>query len=197
MKVYGISTSGNCYKVRLMLGHLGEHYDWEEVPSTRVAPRTKEYLAKNPNGKVPLLELDDGQFLAESDAILYYLAHGTGYFPTDRLEQSRALQWMFFEQFSHEPYVAIARYIKVNLPADDPRQHELPALHENGNKALAVMEGHLSQNDYFAGGAYSIADMALFAYTHMAHLGGFDMSRYPAIGAWLDRVKSQPGFVGM
>ena len=197
MKVYGISTSGNCYKVRLMMGHLGETYDWEEVPSTRIAPRTKEFLAKNPNGKVPLLELEDGQFLAESDAILYYLAHGTDYLPTDRLEQARAMQWMFFEQFSHEPYVAVARFIKMNLPSDDPRQEELSLLHENGYKALAVMEGHLGTHDYFAGGTYTIADMALFAYTHVAHIGGFDMQRFPAINAWLARVKNQPGFVGM
>ncbi len=194
-KVYGIMTSGNCYKVRLLLAHLGEDYDWEEIPSTRVKPRTPEYLAIAPMGLVPLLRLPTGEHLPESGAILHYLAEGSPYLPADKLDRARALAWMLFEQNGHEPYLAIARTICNNYPDDHPRREELPRLRDKGNAALAVMERHLAQHDYFAGATYSIADMALFAYTHVAAEGGFDLPAYPAVSAWLERVQGQAGFV--
>jgi len=191
--IYGKRSSGNCYKLQLLLDQLGHDYRWIEVDSARGETRTAEYLAKNPNGKVPLLELDDGRRLAESDAILCYLAEGTSYLPNDAWLRAQTLQWLFFEQYSHEPYIAVARFISLYLPADHPRRAELPQLHQQGAKALAVMEGHLASHDWLAGERYSIADIALYAYTHCAADGGFDLAVYPFVSAWLARVKAQPG----
>ena len=195
--VYGMKTSGNCYKVQLALEQLGQPYRWIEVDSAAGETRTPEYLAKNPNGKVPLLELDDGRHLAESNAILCYLADGSMLLPDERWQRAQCLQWLFFEQYSHEPYVAVARFICLWLPEDHPRRADLPRLRERGEQALAVMEKHLAQHPFFVAGGYSVADIALFAYTHAAADGGFDLSRYPAVEAWLERVRSQPGFVPM
>ena len=193
--VYGKSDSGNCYKVKLALEQLGLAYRWVEVDSTRGETRSAEFLAKNPNGKVPTLGLADGSYLPESNAILHYLAEGSALLPADRLGRARALQWMFFEQYSHEPCIAVARSILRYLPPDSPRRAELPRLQERGHQALAVMEQHLAGTPFFAGGAYSVADIALFAYTHCAPDGGFDLARYPAVSAWLARVRGQPRFV--
>lgn len=193
--VYGMRASGNCYKVLLLLEQLELPYRWVEVNSTRGETRTSEFLAKNANGKVPLLEIGRGQYLAESNAILCYLAEGSGLMPAERWQRAQVLQWMFFEQYSHEPYIAVARYIMKYLPADDPRTAELPRLREKGYQALAVMEQHLQQRPYFAGLAYSVADIALFAYTHKAAEGGFDLTSCTAIRGWLDRVQGQAGFV--
>ena len=193
--VYGMADSGNCYKVKLALEQLALPYRWVETDNTRGETRTAEFLAMNPNGKVPTLALDDGSFLPESNAILCYLAEATPLLPADRLGRARALQWMFFEQYSHEPYVAVARFILHYLPPDSPRRAELPRLHERGHQALAVMEQHLAREPFFANGRYSVADISLFAYTHCAADGGFDLGRYPAIRAWLERVRSQPRFV--
>jgi glutathione S-transferase len=193
--VYGMADSGNCYKVKLALEQLGKPYRWVEVDSTKGGTRTKEFLAMNPNGKVPTLQLEDGGFLPESNAILFYLAEGTPLLPADKLGRARALQWMFFEQYSHEPYIAVARFILRYLPENSPRRAELPRLEERGHQALAVMERHLAGAPYFAGGGYSVADIALYAYTHCAADGGFDLARYPAVGAWLGRVRSQPKHV--
>ncbi len=195
--VYGKSDSGNCYKVKLVLEQLTLPYRWVEVDSTRGETRSPEFLARNPNGKVPTLGLEDGSYLPESNAILYYLAEGTGLLPADRLGRARALQWMFFEQYSHEPYIAVARFILYYLPPDSPRRAELPRLQERGAQALGVMEQHLGREPFFAGGVYSIADIALFAYTHCAADGGFELARYPAVSAWLARVRGQPGFVAL
>ncbi|MEO8460119.1 MAG: glutathione S-transferase family protein [Dokdonella sp.] len=197
LTVYGMSVSGNCHKVRLLLEHLGEPYRWIEIDSAHGATRTPDYLAKNPNGKVPLLELADGRRLAESNAILCYLAEGSAFLPNDRWLRAKGLQWLFFEQYSHEPYIAVARFISGWLPAEHPRRAELPGLLERGYKALDVMEQHLATRQFFVGDHYGIADIALFAYTHMAEDGGFDLTRYPAIEAWIDRVRTQPGFVAM
>jgi glutathione S-transferase len=193
--VYGMSSSGNCYKVRLALEQLALPYRWTEVDSSKGETRTPEFLARNPNGKVPTLGLEDGTYLAESNAILFYLAEGTALLPREKLARARVLQWMFFEQYSHEPYIAVARFILYYLPPDAPRRAELPRLQERGHQALAVMEQHLARQPFFAGGAYSIADIALFAYTHCAADGGFDLSGYPAVGAWIERVRGQPRFV--
>ena len=195
--VYGMKTSGNCYKVQLLLEQLGEPYRWIEVDSSTGETRTPDYLALNPNGKVPLLALDDGRHLAESNAILCYFAEGTPLLPTDRWQRAQVLQWLFFEQYSHEPYVAVARFICLWLDKSHPRRAELPRLRERGDQALAVMEKHLAGREYFVDSGYSVADIALFAYTHAAGDGGFDLSRYPAITAWLARVRARQGFVPM
>jgi glutathione S-transferase len=193
--VFGMADSGNCYKVRLALEQLGLPYGWVEIDPGAGDTRTPEFLAMNPNGKVPALQLEDGTFLAESNAILNYLAEGTRLMPQGRLERAQVLQWMFFEQYSHEPYVAVARAILRYQPPDSPRRAELPRLHERGRQALAVMDGHLARQPYFVAERYSIADIALYAYTHCAGDGGFDLSAYPALTGWLQRVRSQPRHV--
>ena len=192
LTAYGMSDSGNCYKVKLALAQLAVPHQWIEVDSTKGETRTAEYLARNPNGKVPVMQLEDGSYLAESNAILWYLAEGTMLGPTDRVSRARALQWMFFEQYSHEPCIAVARFILRYLPPDSPRRAELPKLLERGKQALGVMEQHLAKEAYFAGPQYSIADIALYAYTHNAADGGFDLASFPAVGSWLERVRSQP-----
>jgi len=193
--VYGMKASGNCYKVQLLLEQLGQSYRWVEINSAAGETRTPEYLARNPNGKVPLLALDDGRHLAESNAILCYLAEGSAMMPDDRWQRAQMLQWLFFEQYSHEPTVAVARFICLWLPEDYPRRADLPRLRERGYQALDVMEKHLAANAFFVDSGYSVADIALFAYTHAAAQGGFDLGPYPAITAWLARVRSQPRFV--
>ena len=191
--IYGMSDSGNCYKVKLAVEQLRIPYRWVEVNSAKGETRTPEFLARNPNGKVPTITLEDGSHLAESNAILHYLAHGTPLLPAERLAHARALQWMFFEQYSHEPYIAVARFILYYLPPETPRRADLPRLHERGYQALGVMEQHLAKQAFFAGGRYSIADIALYAYTHCAADGGFDLGRYPEIERWLERVRREPG----
>ncbi len=195
LTVYGMADSGNCYKVKLALEQLKLPYRWIEVSTTKGETRTQEFLACNPNGQVPTLELEDGSFLPESGAILHYLAEGTPLLPAEKLAHARCLQWMFFEQYSHEPCIAVARAILRYQPPDSPRRAELPKLQERGRKALGVMETHLSTEPFFAGARYSIADIALYAYTHCAADGGFDLEAYPAVNAWLARVKSTPGHV--
>ena len=195
--VHGFSPSGNCHKVKLLLEQLGRDYAWIETDSARGATRTPEYLAKNPNGKVPMLELDDGRILVESNAILCWLAEGTKFLPADSWAKAQALSWMFFEQYSHEPYIAVARFICGWTPADSPRRADLPKLRERGHAALAVMEKHLSANAWFTGDDYGIADIALHAYTCVAPHGGIALDGYPALRAWLARVEATPGFVPM
>ncbi|MFN7552846.1 MAG: glutathione S-transferase family protein [Pseudomonadota bacterium] len=197
LTVHGMKSSGNCYKVQLALEQLGTPYRWVEVDSAAGGTRTPAFLAMNPNGKVPLLEVEPGRYLPESNAILCFLADGTRLWPVDRWSRAQALQWMFFEQYSHEPYVAVARFIARWLPADHPRRAELPRLVERGHQALAVMERRLGETPYFAGDSYSVADIALFAYTHCAADGGIALDGYPSVRAWLDRVRAQPGFVPM
>ncbi|ANB19215.1 glutathione S-transferase family protein [Dokdonella koreensis] len=193
--VYGMARSGNCYKVQLLLEQLGRPYRWVEIDSAGGQTRTPAFLAKNPNGKVPLLECDDGRLLAESNAILCWLADGTHYLAADPWQRAQTLQWLFFEQYSHEPYVAVARFIRGWLPEDHPRRAELPRLLEQGYRALDVMERHLDGRAFFVEAGYGVADIALFAYTHAAADGGFDLAGYPAITGWLARVRAQPGFV--
>ncbi|MEW5756481.1 MAG: glutathione S-transferase family protein [Pseudomonadota bacterium] len=196
-KVYGMSASGNCYKVKLLLEQLGLPYRWQEIDTLKKETQTPQFLTLNPNGEVPTLEIAPGRYVPESNAILYYLAEGTPYWPADRYTRAQVLQWMFFEQYSHEPYVAVARFIRKFLPSDHVRRAELPRLHERGYKALKVMEQHLGKRDFFVGDGYSIADIALFAYTHVADEGGFELDRFPAINSWMGRIRSQPGFVAM
>jgi glutathione S-transferase len=195
LTVYGMADSGNCYKVKLALEQLQVPYRWVEVSTAKGETRTQEFLARNPNGQVPTLQLEDGRYLPESGAILCYLAEGTPLLPAGRLERARVLQWMFFEQYSHEPCIAVARAILRYQPPDSPRRAELPRLRERGDKALAVMELHLAREPFFAAGRYSVADIALYAYTHCAADGGFGLARYPAVVAWLARVRAQPRHV--
>ena len=193
--VYGMKASGNCFKVQLLLEQLGRTYRWVEINSATGETRTPDFLTKNPNGKVPLLELADGRTLAESNAILCYLAEGSALLPDDRWQRAQTMQWLFFEQYSHEPYIAVARFISNWLAHDHPRSEELPRLRERGYQALDIMEGRLAKNDFLVDAGYGIADIALYAYTHEAPMGGFDLLKYPAIQSWLARVESQPGFV--
>jgi glutathione S-transferase len=195
--VHGFSPSGNCHKVRLLLEQLGRPYRWIETDSANGATRTPAYLAKNPNGKVPMIELDDGRVLVESNAILCWLAEGTPYLPDDAWQRAQALSWMFFEQYSHEPHVAVARFICGWTPADSPRRADLPRLRERAHDALRVMQRHLESHAWFTGDAYGIADIALYAYTHVAPHGGVSLAPYPAIRAWIARVEAAPGFVPM
>ena len=196
--VHGFSSSGNCHKVRLLLEQLGRDYRWIEVDSSKGETRTTGFLAKNANGRVPIIELDDGRILAESNAILCWLAEGTPYLPGDAWQRAQALAWMFFEQYSHEPYIAVARFIRGWTPPDSPRRAaELPRCLERGHAALAVMERHLAGQAWFTGHDYGVADIALFAYTDVASEGGFDLGSYPAIRDWLARVRATPGFVAM
>ena len=195
--VHGMSTSGNCHKVRLLLEQLARPYAWVEVDSANGGTRTPDYLAKSPNGKVPMLERADGAILVESNAILCWLADGSPYLPADAWQRAQALSWLFFEQYSHEPYIAVARFIRGWTPLDSPRRADLPRLQERGMQALAVMEKHLAQAAWFTGPAYGVADIALFAYTHCAGEGGFDLAAFPHITDWLARVRAQPGFVPM
>ena len=197
LTVYGFSPSGNCHKVRLLLNQLGRDYRWVETDSARGETRTPQFLAKNPNGRVPIVELDDGRVLAESNAILCWLAEDTVYLPRDAWQRAQALAWMFFEQYSHEPYIAVARFIRGWTPSDSPRRADLPRLRERGHQALAVMERHLAANAWFTGPDYGVADIALFAYTDVAEDGGFDLAPYPHLRAWLARVRATPGFVAM
>jgi len=188
-------SSGNGYKCRLLLHQLGIPYQRVELDILAGETRTPEFLARNPNGRIPALELEDGTVLAESDAILFYLADGTPFLPTDRLQRAQVLQWLFFEQYSHEPFIAVARFILHLLPEDTPRRAELPRLHRGGQAALGVLEQRLGSHPFLAADRCTIADIALYAYTHCAEEGGFALSDYPAVTAWLERVADQPGHI--
>ena len=189
--------SGNAYKVRLLLAHLGQSVDIVELDIMASPPATRrpEFLARNPNGRIPLAELDDGSYLPESNAILFYLAEGTPYLSDDRLERARTLQWMFFEQYSHEPYVAVLKFWTLWGGLENKRPDEIALWKQRGQAALAVMDDHLAQHAFFSGPRYGIADIALYAYTHTAGDVGFDLAAVPAVRAWLDRVRAQSGHV--
>jgi glutathione S-transferase len=193
LTLYDYMDSGNGYKVRLLLALLQRPYRRVELDIMAGASRGPEFLAKNPNGRIPTLELDDGTFLAESNAILWYLAEGTRFIPPDALGRAQMLQWMFFEQYSHEPYVATPRFIVKHLPADSPRHAELPARLKLGHAAVAVMDAHLAKRSFFVGERYTLADIALYAYTHVAPEGGLELLAYPHVRAWIARVASHPG----
>lgn len=195
--IFGDSRSGNCYKLKLAASQVGFEYAWQEVDILAGETRSETFLAMNPNGKVPVLRLGDGRCLPESNAILCYLADGTALAGGDRFGRATVLQWLFFEQYSHEPYIATSRFIVQYLGNPAERQAELDSRRVGGYRALNVMEQHLARHAFFANDSYSIADIALFAYTHVAHEGGFDLGNYPAIRAWLERVRATDGFVPM
>jgi glutathione S-transferase len=197
--LHNMQNSGNSYKVRLAARQLGIALKLIEYRSGDGKTRQPEFLAKNPIGRVPLLEPEDGRFLAESGAILFYLAEGTKLMPADSWNRGKMLEWMFFEQYEHEPSVAVARRWISHEPKEalEAKRALIPEWHAKGNAALGVMEKRLKQQDWLAGGHYSIADIALYAYTHVAEEGGFELSRYPAITAWLQRVASEPNHIAM
>ena len=197
LTVHGMSVSGNCHKVRLLLEQLGTRYRWVEVDSAHGETRQPAFLALNPNAKVPVVVREDGRMLPESNAILFWLAEGTPFLSSDGWERAQTLRWMFFEQYSHEPCIAVARFICGWTAADSPRRAELPALRARAADALAVMEQHLAAAEWFSGARYGIADIALFAYTDVAADGGVDLQPWPAVRGWLQRVRGQPGFVPM
>jgi glutathione S-transferase len=196
LTLYSQQTSGNCYKPRLLMAQLGIAFRIVDVNSYDGSTRRPDYLEKNPIGKVPLLELADGRRLAESNAMLLYLGEGTPYLPADPFERAKVYEWLFFEQYSHEPAVAVRRSI-LTAPERAPQRtpERLAQLKVAGDRALGVMERRLSSADWLAGERYSVADIALYAYTHQAEQGGFDLSLYPGIQAWLTRVAGQPGHV--
>lgn len=187
LTLYDYADSGNGYKVRLALSHLGMAYTYKNVDILAGESRTAEFLALNPNGRIPVLQLADGACLAESNAIIWYLGENTLLIPTGRLARARVLQWMFFEQYNHEPNIATSRFILRHTDVDAERQRSLDQKRPLGYAALDVMEQHLADNEYFVG-TFSIADIALYAYTHVAEEGGFKLGQYKAIEAWLNRI---------
>jgi len=195
--LYDSRVSGNCYKVRLLLGHLGIGYEREELDVVDRSNRPELLGELNPALRVPTIVLDDGRSLGESNAILWYFAEGTEYLPEDSFERAKVLQWMFFEQYSHEPNIAVVRFW-VRFAASPGPESEIEARRAAGHRALAAMEREFAGREFLVGGRYSIADMALYAYTHVAEdEGGFDLSGYPGLGAWLQRVAAQPGHVAI
>lgn len=196
-RVYGDWRSGNCYKIELLMSYLELQYRWVDIDIIAGETRTEDFATLNPNAKIPVLDLPGGQHLAESNAILNYLADGTEYLPVGRLQRAYVLQWQFFEQYSHEPYIAVARFINkyLGLPAERRAEYDMKQV--GGHKALGVMEKHLSSRHWFVTDGLTIADISLYAYTHVAHEGGFDLSGYPAIRDWLERVAEHPRHVTM
>jgi len=190
VKLYDYLPSGNSYKVRLLMSYLGLKYEHALLDINKGDTQTTDFKTKNPVGQIPLLELADGRRIAESNAILFFLAKDTPYWPATHFEQTKALQWMFFEQYKHEPSIAVARFIRMY--AMESRSSELENLMPRGDSALSVMETHLAGNLYFAGVGPTIADIALYAYTHVANEGGFVLADYPNVLAWLDRMSDHP-----
>jgi glutathione S-transferase len=195
--LHQMQASGNCYKARLAARQLGIPLALKEYPVGGDETRKPDFLSRNPNGRVPMLELDDGRFLPESGAILWYLSEGTALQPKDSWARAEMLQWMFFEQYSHEPYIAVARFWLSLVPKArlEEKRALIPEGHAKGNAALGVMEAHLAKRDWFAGARYSIADIALYGYTHCAEEGGFDLGLYTFLSQWLRRVEAQPGHI--
>lgn len=197
MKLYGMTGSGNCWKPAVLMKQLGLPFEWIEVNILQGASRTPEFLAKNRNGRVPLLEVSDGRFLAESNAMLCYLAEGTPLLPDDRWPRAQVLQWLFFEQYSHEPYIATVRFWIHYMDKREEWKDKIAEARPKGYAALGVMEDQLARTPFLAGESYTIADIALYAYTHVAHEGDYDLTDYPALRAWLARVEATPRFQAM
>jgi glutathione S-transferase len=194
-RLYDFLPSGNCYKVRLLLNQLAIPFDRVDVNILQQETQTPSFLAKNPNGKVPVLEISPNQFLAESNAILFYLSQGTVYFPSSHLAQSEVMQWLFFEQYSHEPNIATSRYWITILGKANEYKQALQNKQKLGNLALKVLENHLQTYSFLVAEQYTIADIGLYAYTHVAEEGGFNLDYFPAIQSWLQRIESQPRYI--
>ena len=200
LKLYGMTGSGNCWKPAVLMQQLGMSFDWTEVDILKGQSRTPDYLRKNPNGKVPLLEIRDNgeaRYLAESNAMLCYLGEGTRYLPADRWRRAKVMEWLFFEQYSHEPYIATVRWWVHYLKKHDEWREKIAETMVKGYAALGVMERALDSSPFLVGDEYTIADIALYAYTHVAHQGGFSLEKYPAIRSWFERVEALPSFAPM
>lgn len=195
MKIYGDLQSGNCYKIKLLCSLLDIEHEWIHVDILAGDTSSAAFLQKNPVGKIPLLELADGRCLSESNAILNFLAAGSELLPSDSFDLAKVQQWQFFEQYSHEPYIAVARFIAKYLGLPEERKAEYQAKQSGGHKALAVMEKQLLVTPYLTGNTLTTADISLYGYTHVAHEGGFDLREYPAVMAWLDRVQAHDKYI--
>ncbi|WP_066381472.1 MULTISPECIES: glutathione S-transferase family protein [unclassified Anabaena] len=195
--LYDFLPSGNGYKIRLLLTQMGIPFERVEVNILQGESRTAEFLSKNPNGKIPVLEIEPGKYLSESNAILLYLSEYTEFLPYDRYLKAQVMQWLFFEQYSHEPYIATSRFWLSILGKGEEYRAKLEQKQEQGYAALKLMENHLKHHSFFVDERYTIADIALFAYTHVADEGGFDLTQFSAIQAWLERVKGQPGYISI
>lgn len=196
-KIYGDRKSGNCYKLELLCELIKLDYQWQDVDILAGESQKPEFLAKNPNGKIPLYVDEDGWCLSESNAILNYLARGSDFLPQDAKSLAKVQQWQFFEQYSHEPYIAVARYINLYLGLPDERREEYLSKHQGGYKALSVMEQQLAKTPFLVGQHCTVADISLYAYSHVAEQGGFDLSNYPNITTWFKRIESLEGYVAM
>lgn len=196
-KVYGDIRSGNCYKIKLLMQFLNIAHEWVHVDILAGQTHTPEFEAMNRNAKIPVLQISDLEYLTESNAILNFLAEGSAFLPDSGLNRAKVLQWQFFEQYSHEPYIAVARYINKYLGLPAERKEEYASKQEGGHKALSVMEHQLSQSRFLVGNTLTIADISLYAYTHVAHEGGFDLSQYPNIRSWIDAIEQAPRYVAM
>ena len=197
LTVYGDILSGNCYKVKWVLHALAIPHQWHHIDILAGGTQTASFLALNPNGKVPLLVIDQDSVLWESNAIINYLAEGSALLPSTPFARAQVLQWQFFEQYSHEPFIAVARYIKTFLNLPDSKRSEYEAKQAGGHKALKLMNSHLEKHDFFVNNQLSLADISLFAYTHVAPEGGFDLEPYPFIRRWLERISNRPEHLAM
>ncbi|MEH2090394.1 glutathione S-transferase family protein [Nostoc sp.] len=197
LHLYDFLPSGHGYKIRLLLTQLGMPFERIELNILKGETRTPEFLSKNPNGKIPVLEIEPGKYLAESNAILVYLSEGTEFLPYDRFLRAQVLQWLCFEQYSHEPFIATSRFWISILGKTEEDSEAIKQKREPGYAALSLMDKHLTSQDFFVGERYTIADIALFAYTHVADEGGFDLTQYPAIQTWIERVKTQPRYISI
>ncbi len=197
MQIYGDAKSGNCYKLKLLCALLAIEHDWVAIDILRGETRSEHFLALNPNGQIPVCITDEGAVLTQSNAILFYIAQGSRYWPEDLLTQTRVLEWQFFEQYSHEPGIAVARFIKLYQGMPEDRRDEYQGCLKTGYRALDVMQARLQNSDFLASDECSLADISLYAYTHVAHEGGFELSNYPAISSWITRIQGLQGYLGM
>ena len=197
LRIYGDSQSGNCYKIKLLLYILSIEHEWIHVDILAGETHTDEFKKMNPNSRIPVLVLANGSILTESNAILNFLAEGSEFLPQDRYLRAQVLQWQFFEQYSHEPFIATARYINKYLGLPEDRRAEYEAKQEGGHRALSVMEQQLSQSDFLVGSSLTIADISLYAYTHVAHEGGFELDGYVAIRRWIERIEQRDDYLAM
>lgn len=196
-RVYGDMLSGNCYKIKMLMQFLKIEHEWKHLDILSGETHTDEFVSMNANARIPVLQIGDSEYLCESNAILNYLAEGSEFLPDSGIERAKVLQWQFFEQYSHEPYLAVARFIQkfLGLPAE--RAEEYKSKHEGGYRALAVMEQQLAKTPFIAGNSPTIADISLYAYTHVAHEGGFDLKPYTKIKKWISDIEALPGYVVM
>ena len=196
-QLYGDMLSGNCYKIKLIFQFLVIEHEWIHIDILTGETHTEEFVSMNQNAKIPLLKISKNEYLSESNAILNYLAEGSSFLPESSLDRAKVLQWQFFEQYSHEPYIAVARYINKYLGLPSERLAEYNSKQEGGYKALSVMERQLSITPFLVGQNPTIADLSLYAYTHVANEGGFDLNKYQGIKKWMAKIESMPNYVAM